>query len=67
VSQYQKLKINLHFTEARDSEWQRHQLGYMQVSISLQITTPAPYHLVFLKAGYPSGRPTSSIKALKAV
>jgi len=31
VSQYQKGKTNLDFTEARDSEWQWHQLGYMQV------------------------------------
>ena len=31
VSQYQTGKTNLDFTEARDSEWQRHQLGHMQV------------------------------------
>jgi len=36
VSQYQKGKTNLDFTEARNSEWQWHQLGYMQVCISLQ-------------------------------
>ena len=36
VSRYQKGKTNLDFTEARDSEWQWHQLGHMQVSISLQ-------------------------------
>jgi len=36
VSQYQKGKTNLDFTEARDSEWQWHQLGRMQVCISLQ-------------------------------
>jgi len=30
VSQYQKGKNNLDFTEARDSEWQWHQLGHMQ-------------------------------------
>ena len=29
VSRYQKCKTNLDFTEARDSEWQWHQLGYM--------------------------------------
>jgi len=33
VSQYQKGKTNLDFTEARDSEWQWHQLGHMQVCI----------------------------------
>jgi len=36
VSQYQKGKTNLDFTEARDSEWQWHQLVRMQVCISLQ-------------------------------
>jgi len=30
VSRYQKGKANLDFTEARDSEWQWHQLGHMQ-------------------------------------
>ena len=36
VSRYQKGKTNLDFTEARDSEWQWHQLSHMQVCISLQ-------------------------------
>ena len=36
VSRYQKGKTDLDFTEARDSEWQWHQLGHMQVCISLQ-------------------------------
>ena len=36
MSRYQKGKINLDFTEARDSEWQWHQLGHMQVCTSLQ-------------------------------
>ena len=36
VSQYQKGKTNLDFTEARDSEWQWHQLGHMQVCTSFQ-------------------------------
>ena len=36
VSRYQKGKTNLHITEATDSEWQWHQLGYMQVCTSLQ-------------------------------
>ena len=49
VSRYQKGKTNLDFTEARDSEWQWHQLGHMQVCTSLhrQMTTPAPHHSVF--------------------
>jgi len=36
VSRYQKGKTNLAFTEARDSEWQWHQLGHSQVCTSLQ-------------------------------
>jgi len=31
-----KVKTNLDFTEARDSEWQWHHLGHMQVCTSLQ-------------------------------
>ena len=36
VSWYQKGKTNLDFTGARDSEWQWHQLGCMQVCTLLQ-------------------------------
>ena len=36
VSRYQKGKANLDFIEARDGEWQWHQLGHMQVCTSLQ-------------------------------
>ena len=36
VARYQKGKTNLDFTEARDSEWQWHQLGHMQVCTLLQ-------------------------------
>jgi len=32
VSRYKKGKTNLDFTEARDSEWQWHQLGYVELS-----------------------------------
>jgi len=54
VSQYQKGKTNLDFTEARDSEWQWHQLGHMQVCNSLQTDNlPAPT-TQFLQAGCPS-------------
>jgi len=43
VSRYQKGKTNLDFTEARDSEWQWHQLGMCKSAPrSRQITTPAP-------------------------
>ena len=43
VSRYQKGKTNLDFTEARDSEWQWHQLGHMQVCISLLFTGRMPF------------------------
>ena len=46
VSWHQKGKTNLDFTEARDSEWQWHQLGHMQVC-SRQITMPATGPSVF--------------------
>jgi len=41
VGQYQKGKTNLDFTEARDSEWQWHQLSRMLVCTSLQIDNHA--------------------------
>ena len=67
VSRYEKVKTNLDFTEARDSEWQWHQLGHMQACTSLQTddhaSTPP---LSFLQAGCASCRPTNSVKALKA-
>ena len=68
VSRYQKGKTNLDFTGARDSEWQWHQLGHMQVCTSLQTDNHASTSLLsFLQAGCPSCRPTNSVKALKAV
>ena len=67
VGRYQKGKTNLDFTEARDNEWQWHQLGHMQVCTSPQsdnhASTSPPS---FLRAGYPSCHPTNSVKALKA-
>jgi len=44
VSWYQKGKTNLDFTEARDSEWQWHQLGHMEVCTSLQTDNHANTH-----------------------
>ena len=65
VSRYQKGKTSLDFTEARDNDWQWHQLGHMQVCTSLQTdnhaSTPS---LSFLQAGCPSCRPANSVKAL---
>ena len=67
VSRYQKGNTNLDFTEARDGEWQWHQLGHMQVCISLQTDNHASTPpLRFLQAGCPSCHPTNSVKALKA-
>ena len=66
VSRYQKGKTNLDFTKARDSEWQWHQMGHMQVCTSLQTnnhTSTPPFR--FLQAGCHSCRPISSVKALK--
>jgi len=73
MSQYQKGTITsasafsaLDFTEARDSEWQWHQLEHMQVCTSLQTDNHASTPpLSFLQAGCPSC-PTNSVKALKA-
>jgi len=67
VGQYQKGKTNLDFSEARDSEWQWHQLGHMQVCTLLQADNHASTPpLSFLQAGCPFCRPTNSVKALKA-
>ena len=67
VGRYQKGKTNLDFTEARDNEWQWHQLGHMQVCTSLQTDNHASTSpLSFLQAWCPSCHPTNSVKALKA-
>jgi len=67
VNWYQKGKTNLDFTEARDSEWQWHQLGHVQVCTSLQTDNLASTPPVsFLLAACPSSHPTNSVKALKA-
>ena len=67
VSQYQKGKTKLDFSEARDSEWQWHWLDHMQVCTSLQTDNHASTPpLSFLQAGCPSCHPTNIVKALKA-
>jgi len=62
VSQHQNVKTNLDFTEARDSEWQWHQLGHMQVSTSLQADNHASIPpLVFYRPDVlPAAQPTDS-------
>ena len=66
VSRYQKGKTNLHFTEARDSEWQWYQLGRMQVCISLQTDNHAstPPLSFFRLDALPAAQP-NSVKAQK--
>ena len=64
VSWYQKGKTNLDFTGARDSEWQWHQLGHMQVCTSLQTDNHASspplsfYRPDALPAAQPTGQRT---------
>ena len=66
MSRYQKGKANLDFTEARDSEWQWHQLDQMQVCTSLQTDNHASTsQLSFLQAGCPSCHLTNAVRALK--
>jgi len=68
VSRYQKGKTNPNFTEAKDSEWQWHQQGHMQVCTWLQTENHASTPpLRFLQAGCPSCRPTNRVKGLKAI
>jgi len=57
VSRYQKGKTNLEFTEARDSEWQWHQLGHMQVCTSLQTDNHASTRSLFFTGQMPFLQP----------
>ena len=62
VSRYQKGKTNLDFTEARDSEWQWHQLGLMQVCTLLQTDnhTSTPPLSFYRPDALPAAQPTAS-------
>ena len=62
VGRYQKGRTNLDFTEARDSEWQWHQLGICKSAPrSRQITMPTPHHSVFYRPdALPATQPTVS-------
>jgi len=62
VGRYQKGKTNLDFTEARDSEWQWHQLGHMQVYTSLQTNKPFqhPTTVFYRPDALPAAQPTAS-------
>jgi len=62
VRRYQNGKTKLDFAEARDSEWQWHQLGHMQVCTSLQTDNHVtPHHSVFYRPdALPATQPTVS-------
>jgi len=62
VSRYQKGKTNLHFTGARDSEWQWHQPGHIQVCTSLQTDKHAstPPLCFYRPDALPATQPTAS-------
>jgi len=68
VSRYQKGETNLDFTEARDREWQWHQLGHTPVCTSFRTDNHASTHQsVFYRLdALPAAQPTAS-KALKAL
>jgi len=61
VSQYQRGKTNLDFTEARDSECQWHQLCHMQVCTLLQTDNQASTPPFFYRPdALPAAQPTAS-------
>jgi len=65
VSRYQKGKTNpdFDFTEARDSEWQWHQLGHMQVCTSHQTdnhVSTSPLSFFYRPEALPVALPTAS-------
>jgi len=62
VSWYQKGKTSLDFTEARDGEWQCHQLGHMQVCTLLQTDshTSTPPLCFYRPDALPAAQPTAS-------
>jgi len=62
LSRYQKGKTNLDFIEARDSEWQWHQLGHMQVCTLLQTAnyTSTPPLSFYRPDALPAAQPTVS-------
>jgi len=62
VSWYQKDETDLDFIEARDSEWQWHQLGHMQVCTLLQTDNHAntPPLFFYRPDALPATQPTAS-------
>jgi len=62
MSWYQKGGTNMDFTEARDSEWQWHQLGQMQVCTLLWTDnhTSTPSLIFYRPDALPATQPTAS-------
>jgi len=63
VSRYQKGKTNLDVTEARDSEWQWHLLGHMQVCTLLQTdnyASTSPFSFLHRPEALPAAQPTAT-------
>jgi len=64
MSRYQKGETNLDFNEARNSEWQWHQLGHMQACTSLQTdnhaSTPPLSFFIYRPDALPATQPTAS-------
>jgi len=67
VSQYQKGKNNLDFTEARDSEWQWHLLGHMQLCTSLQIDNHASTPPLFFTGRMPFLSPNQQRQSTEGI
>ena len=62
VSRYQKGKTNLDFSEAKDSEWQWHQLGHMHICTLLQTDNHAstPPLVFYRPDALTAAQPTAS-------
>ena len=60
-------KTNLDFTEARDSEWQWHRLGHMQVCNSLQTDNHASTPLSFFTGRMPFVPPNQQRQSTEVI
>jgi len=66
VSRYKKSKTNLDFTKAKDSEWQWHQLGHIQICTLPQTDNHASTPPIVFTGRMPFQPPNQHVKALKA-
>jgi len=67
VSRYQKGKTKLDFTEARDSEWQWHQLSHMQICTSLQTDNHASTTPLFFTGWTPFLPPNQQCQSREGI